>query len=150
MLKSPRYARCLATASISIAFSLPDRAFTLGNTIYSKGKLTEDVLTHELAHVWQHQSGGDDYMSEALLAQLFEGTLSSGYRWEADSINSPWSKLNPEQQGQFIQDAVDSGAFNNNPPRFERLPADYPGTLHDLNRYLDQALLEIRQGHGAA
>jgi hypothetical protein len=130
--------------------SLPNRPFTLGNTIYSKDKLTPDVLAHEMTHVWQHQSGGDDYLSEALLAQLLPKGLSSGYHWAEDSVSTPWSQLNPEQQGQFIQDATNAGAFNNSPPRFEELPLDYPCTLDDLNHYLDLALLEIRQGHGAA
>ena len=47
------------------------RTRTVGNTIYvSKDDLplTDALVTHEMAHVWQFQNGGTDYMSESIWA----------------------------------------------------------------------------------
>jgi hypothetical protein len=51
-------------------FSLNNRPFVHGNTIYMKeNAVDKHTLIHEAGHVWQHQNGGTDYMTEALWAQ---------------------------------------------------------------------------------
>jgi len=123
-------------------FSLTGRAFTHGDTIYiPKGDLplTTDLLVHEMGHVWQHQNGGTDYMSEALGGQHF----GDGYDFEK-GINEgkPWSELNPEQQAELLQTAYRSGFFNTPGARFV-----YNGT--DYTDYLNNALSQVRNGQGA-
>lgn len=98
-----------------------NRAITIGNTIYMKNTPYNttpasdwlSTLVHETTHVWQHQNGGTDYMGEALYAQEISG---EGYGYEKDVLANPprtWFLLNPEQQGQLIQDAYLAGFFHN-------------------------------------
>jgi hypothetical protein len=87
-------------------FSLNDRPFTLGNTIYLKRlnpSTRPDVLIHECAHVWQYQHLGTRYASDALWAQR---TVPSAYSWEAELARgrSRWQDFNTEAQAQFVQD----------------------------------------------
>ncbi len=119
------------------------RAFTHGNTIYIPPDdlpLTDDLLVHEMAHVWQHQNGGTDYMSEALWAQ----NVGDGYNFKKGiDEGKSWSELNPEQQAQLLQQAQLSGFFN--PPPGKRF--EFKGT--DYTDYLLVALKQVRAGKGA-
>ncbi len=123
-------------------FSTTGRAFTHGNTIYIPPEnlpLTPDLLVHESAHVWQHQNGGTDYMSEALYAQY----LGDGYEFEKGlKEGKSWSQLNPEQQAEFLQQAQLSGYFDGPDRRFV-----YNGT--DYTDALKAALQQVRAGQGA-
>ena len=123
-------------------FSLPGRPFTHGDTIYIPTNSlppSTDLVVHEMAHVWQHQHGGTDYMSEALWAQNF----GDGYDFEK-GINEgkSWGELNPEQQAELLQTAYRSGFFNNPGGRFV-----YNGT--DLTDYLNNAVRQLSNGIGA-
>ena len=96
------------------------RAYTLGNTINLPGKAHAyphkyvSVIIHELVHVWQYQHGGWGYIPSALLAQTF----GDGYDFaKALRQGKSWVKMNPEQQGQMIQDAFRNAYF------------EIPGTL---------------------
>jgi hypothetical protein len=123
-------------------FSTTGRAFTHGNTIYIPPEnmpMTKDLLVHETAHVWQHQNGGTDYMSEALWAQNF----GDGYEFDKGlNEGKSWSQLNPEQQGEFLQQAQLSGFFDGPNRRFV-----YNGT--DYTDALNAALRQVRAGQGA-
>ncbi|MEW6730043.1 MAG: LysM peptidoglycan-binding domain-containing protein [Acidobacteriota bacterium] len=123
-------------------FSLTGRAFTHGNTIYIPKKslpLTQQLLTHEMAHVWQNQNGGTDYMSEALWGQY----LGDGYDFEKGiKEGKSWSQLNPEQQAELLEQAFANGFFNAPGNRFF-----YNGT--DYTDYLNDALRQVRSGKGA-
>jgi hypothetical protein len=124
-------------------FSMSGRAFTHGNTIYIPPEdmpLQPDLLVHESAHVWQHQNGGTDYMSEALWAQ----NVGDGYEFEKGiQEGKSWSQLNPEQQAELLQQAQRAGFFN----------ATGGGTFvyngTDYTAYLNSALSQIRAGQGA-
>ena len=88
------------------------RPITIGNTIYMKDTDPlgwDATLVHETTHVWQHQNGGTDYMSEALYAQF---TAGYGYGDDIFNKNKTWAMLNPEQQGQLIEDAFKYGYFS--------------------------------------
>ncbi len=131
-------------------FSITDNAFTHGNTIYIKpGDLPldpaglDDLVAHEMAHVWQHQNGGTDYLTEAIWAQ----EVGDGYDYEkALDEGKSWSELSPEQQAELIQDAVlDAGFDFTDPTDKFRSPAN--GT--DYTAQLQEALAEIRAGRGA-
>lgn len=126
-------------------FSTTGRAFTHGNTIYIPKDdlpLTEDLLVHESAHVWQHQNGGTDYMSEALWAQQF----GDGYEFEKGlDEGKSWSQLNPEQQAEFLQQAYRSGFFDSTDPNRRFIAPN--GT--DYTAQLNEALRQVRAGQGA-
>jgi hypothetical protein len=123
-------------------FGLTGRAFTHGNTIYIPNgsmPLTTDLLVHEMGHVWQHQNGGTDYMSEALWAQ----NVGDGYDFEKGlQEGKSWSQLNPEQQSELLQTAYASGFFDGPGRTFS-----YNG--RDYTDYLNRALEQIRRGEGA-
>jgi hypothetical protein len=121
------------------------RPFVLGNTIYMPDEnFTPAELAHEATHVWQHQHSGTDYLSEALVARYITGTETSGYAWWDSVPGTPFSQLNPEKQGEFIEAAVRFNAFATTPPAFSHKPAAYQGSLADLNAYLQASVKEIR------
>lgn len=116
-----------------------DRPFTLGNTIYMKEDKSLNTLVHEMAHVWQHQNGGTDYLTEALGAQF----VGDGYDFEKGlQEGKTWSELNPEQQAEMIQTAHQQGYFNSPNARFIVNGVDYTAQLQD-------ALVQVRSGQGA-
>ncbi|MFB1482720.1 hypothetical protein [Corallococcus sp. RDP092CA] len=123
-------------------FSTTGRAFTHGNTIYIPPDdlpLTPDLLVHESAHVWQHQNGGTDYMSEALVAQH----IGDGYDFEKGlDAGKAWSELNPEQQAEFLQQAQLAGYFSNPAAGFHFNGKDYTAQL-------EAAVAQVRAGKGA-
>ena len=126
------------------AASFSDRPFAHGDVIYAKKQWISDAaLAHEVMHVWQFQNGGPGYMTESIAAQIAEG--AEAYRYADDVAAAvPWGELEPEQQGQFIQDAVASGYFEQSGRggRFIRDGVDY-------TEYLERALGQIRAGRGA-
>jgi hypothetical protein len=87
-------------------YSINDRPFTLGNTIYMKDRdpaTNPALLVHECLHVWQYQQRGTRYATDALAAQAF---VDDAYDWE-DEIrrgNIRWEDFNAEAQGRFFQD----------------------------------------------
>ena len=97
-----------------------EAAHTVGNDIYipdqakywnADGSLTEEgkiLLVHETFHVYQAQHGGNDYIHDALLAQvggiLKGGNRNKGYDFtDALKAGTPFSQWNPEQQAEFIE-----------------------------------------------
>ncbi|RKH68779.1 hypothetical protein [Corallococcus llansteffanensis] len=126
-------------------FSGTQRAFTHGDTIYIPPEdmpMTSDLLVHESAHVWQHQNGGTDYMSEALWAQHFGAAYEFAGALDAGKT---WSELDPEQQGQFLSEAQRLGYFNE--PAGARPFIAENGT--DYTAVLVDALAQVRAGKGA-
>jgi hypothetical protein len=125
-------------------FSKTGRAFTHGNTIYIPPEnmpMSKDLLVHETAHVWQHQNGGTDYMSEALWAQYF----GDGYEFDKGlDEGKSWGQLNPEQQGELLQQAQLAGFFDSNDPNRRFI---YNGK--DYTDQLNAALRDVRAGRGA-
>jgi len=122
--------------------SLGGRPFTHGDIVLVPSRwlpLSTDLLVHELGHVWQHQNGGTDYMSEALWAQSF----GDGYDFEKGLREGrDWSELNPEQQAEFIQVAHASGFFNGASGTFVYNGVDYTAKLQ-------AAVQQVRNGQGA-
>lgn len=92
-------------------FSVTDRPFTLGNTIYLKDRdvsAEPGLLVHECTHVWQYEHEGARYISDALTAQWFE---DDAYRWENEITHghARWTGFNKEAQAQFLQDIYTNG-----------------------------------------
>lgn len=120
--------------------TLSGRPFTHGNTIYFPEDalpITEDVLVHETAHVWQNQNGGTDYMGEALYAQFF----GDGYDWEKGvDAGLPFEELNPEQQAEIIQEAYSAGYFDTG--------VFISGGV-DYTAYMDEVMRQVRASEGA-
>ena len=90
-------------------FSLNDRPFTLGTTIYMKSTSDAAVLVHEVTHAWQFRHVGNRYVSDALYAQFF---IADRYNWQKE-INErgkdDWAAFNKESQAQLLQDLWDKG-----------------------------------------
>jgi hypothetical protein len=89
-------------------FSLSRRPFTLGATIYLKADTVSDhLLVHECAHVWQFQHFGPRYAAEAVWAQL--ALKGAAYRWtrELDRGRTHWREFNREAQAQFLEDIAE-------------------------------------------
>ncbi|MDA1129487.1 MAG: DUF4157 domain-containing protein [Chloroflexi bacterium] len=87
------------------------RAFTLFHTInlprsgrHSRSNL--DLLTHEMAHVYQFEQVGSVYIWQALRAQKTEGYSYGGWEQLAKDRQEGqlFSGYNREQQGQIAQD----------------------------------------------
>ena len=122
--------------------SLTGRTFVLASTVRvpaSVGRLPAALLAHEVCHVWQHQNGGSDYVSEALWAQ-YVGDKYNVARGLGQGKS--WAELNPEQQAQLVQDAYSQGCFEDPPGR---LVVDGVDRTDELGR----ALTELRAGRGA-
>jgi hypothetical protein len=88
------------------AFSLNRRPFTLGNTIYLKGRdpgAEPHLLVHECVHVWQYQHRGGRYTAEALWAQA---VVPDPYSWQEELRRgrTRWVDFNAEAQGRFLED----------------------------------------------
>ena len=83
------------------------------NTINSWGKMREDILIHELVHVWQYQHFGAGYIINALVAQRsaagYNYTQATAYLVQPES-STKWyeydtiHRLNAEQQADLVQD----------------------------------------------
>jgi len=127
-------------------FSLNDRPFTHGNTVYMKNKtITDELLVHEMAHVWQHQNGGSDYMSEALWSQ----EKGHGYDWKKSVPGTPWEDLEPEQQAELLEDAYGHGFFTPSDSNYGTFTAKINGVEVDLTDYMNDVLSKTRNGQGA-
>jgi hypothetical protein len=122
------------------------RAFVHGDTIYvptaslkADGSIPPGTLVHEMGHVWQHQHGGTDYMSEALWAQQF----GQGYDWKKGlNEGKTFAQLNPEQQAEFISNAFEAGYFDHPSAGYQAGGVDYTAQLR-------AALADIKAGRGA-
>ena len=92
---------------------------TVGNTVYmpddqfdKNGKLTPDgleTLGHEVAHVWQNQNGGGDYIGNALGAQAWAwitgGDRNGAYDWKAALADGQsFESMNDEQRAKAMED----------------------------------------------
>lgn len=85
---------------------LRTRPFALGNTIYFKRmKIEDEILIHEVVHVWQYQKLGILYMGDAITAMT--SRVPDQYNWvrEIDVRNrKDWQKFNREAQAEFFED----------------------------------------------
>lgn len=87
------------------------RPFVPGNSTIVLNGLDPEAqwseFMHEMVHVWQFQTGGNNYIPEAQYAQEF----GQGYNVAAAFAdgNAGWSDLNPEQQAELVVVAVETG-----------------------------------------
>lgn len=134
------------------------RAFVLGNDINLPPGTYEaalagrrnDLVVHEMTHVWQFQRRGWGYMAEALWAQSFGG----GYEYVKElRAGRAWRQLNLEQQAQLIQDSYQGGYFDQpgalfgvlkERPRVVRPGQQPPEGFGDYTAVLERALEELR------
>lgn len=126
----------------------PDRAFTLGNTIYTKqdGELSTDVLVHEAVHVWQYQSRGADYIIRSLASQFTQGQTAAYDATWAIGAGASWSDLTVEQQGDLLQTAYVNGFFDahNDEKNRKLLLTTAQGVNVDVSAVLRTGLAKIR------
>ncbi|MCP3099888.1 DUF4157 domain-containing protein [Myxococcus sp. K15C18031901] len=115
-------------------------AVTLGNKVVVNPKdfpPSKDLLAHEATHVWQYQNHGMDYAAKALVAQ----NAGDGYDWKKGvAEGKKWGDLNPEQQGQLIQDAYAEGYFDG------KRPITLGGK--DYTSFIDESVKQMRAGKG--
>ena len=110
-------------------------------------KITPELLIHEVAHVWQSQHGGADYMTEALWSQQY----GHGYDWQASVPQTPWERLEPEQQAELLETVYGSGYFDPNSSNYGRFryDVDGDGQKEDLTAYVEDCLRKVGAGVGA-
>ena len=92
--------------------SWTDRAYVSFNTINAWGPLENDLLLHEMTHVWQYQTDGAIYMPQAIHAQNSpDAGAGSGYDYggaqalkDRRQQNRGFTSFNREQQGDIIRD----------------------------------------------
>jgi hypothetical protein len=141
------YSKVEIKEGFSGVFSVTGLAFTHGNTIYIPSKYlplsqNKGTLVHEMAHVWQNQHGGTDYMSEALWAQK----LGDGYDFaKGIEEGKSWEDLNPEQQAELMEQAYDYGYFDVTNPNYGTFK--YNGK--DYTAYVANAVRQMLAGEGA-
>ena len=103
------------------------------------GSIPMETLVHEMGHVWQHQTGGTDYMSEALWAQKF----GDAYKWKKGlDEGKTFAQLDPEQKAELISTAYKAGYFDHPSQGFHVDGTDYTAQL-------EAALADIKAGRGA-
>lgn len=130
---------------------------TVGNTINlvskwgpqifdENGKITSEgmeLVIHELAHVWQYQNDGWDYMPEAIWANAYhtvvDGDRNKAYEYDT---SMEWTQMNPEQQGHAVEHA---GYLMWRQSQGEKLNDEELQTLKDHQKYIDA----LRRGEGA-
>jgi hypothetical protein len=151
-----------------------DRAFVLGNTIYTSPftQFENNDLIHEAAHVWQNQNGGTDYISESLFAQLRSSFSKEGfsgaYKFDRALLdNISWENLNPEQQAHLIEAAYIANLNNNPTANNTRILSNgvenwvyssdkaeletlISAGFHDITNQVYNGLLEAKQAQGAS
>jgi hypothetical protein len=78
-------------------------AYVSFNTINSRQNLPDDILIHELTHVWQYQNFGAGYIVNALAAQ--KSLERYNYAYYTDWSDTPeFLHFNAEQQADLVQD----------------------------------------------
>lgn len=161
---------------------------TVGNTIYmpssvtasdgtvivlvnADGSFTDEgkrVLAHEVAHVWQNQNGGGDYMGTAICAQCAAvvGSIAAGqdpspqaaYDWRAQAaLGVPFDELTPEQQASLMEDASAAHLLGDGDGTLETSDFGFgeyqePGNAMTADElaYLEAALELVRRGDGSS
>ena len=83
---------------------LPESSFEADGTTLTAAGL--ETLGHEIAHVWQYQNRGADYLSGAIFAQVTEGATGVGtggaYDWVAAAGRGErFDDMNPESQAEL-------------------------------------------------
>lgn len=119
------YQRSLALYNIRIKSTsgMVQTTFTLNNTIYTNAPnlaLTIETLVHESVHVWQYQTFGSCYLSEAIGAQWIYGRSTTtpcvpgeAYDWiaELNRGTTDWLDFNREAQAQLIEEVWIDGTL---------------------------------------
>ena len=122
--------------------ALQQRALTCCNVLVVPRRhfpLRTSLLVHEMCHAWQFQNGGYSYATDSIVARTF----GDGYRIERGiSQGKTWHQLNCEQQATLIEEAYVQRCFEGR-RRFSLRGRDH-------TEYLNQALVELRAGRGAA
>ncbi|MBK8012204.1 MAG: hypothetical protein IPK13_12720 [Deltaproteobacteria bacterium] len=130
---------------------------TIGNTIFlqddcfdANGQLNElgkNTLDHEMAHIWQYQNGGSDYIHGSIFAQAMgmvtDGDRRAAYDWRsAFNDGLAFCDLNPEQQASLIATATRLSPNGG--------PIEARSSITEAEAaYLNAALAEVRAGRGA-
>ena len=117
---------------------VPNQAHIKKGTDINEDK---QLLAHELTHVWQHQNGGTDYLTEALYAINF----GDGYDLKKAILEDKnFAELNPEQQAVMTELIYQV----NNTDRLQKSSDIYFDKIPVSNQ-IKEALYSIRNGLGA-
>ena len=136
---------------VSGGFSSYARALVIGNDILVPQKQDlkglpdihndQELFNHELTHIWQHQNGGTNYLTEALYAQ----GLGDGYDIHKGlTEDKKFAELNPEQQGEMVKMIYQ----RKNLSRQQRASDCFPSDIV-TDSQIEEALYSIRNGLGA-
>lgn len=130
------------------------KAVVVHNNIYAKGGMTDDVLIHELFHVWAYSKGRIEPVTAGLTQWTARGiefvtrTDDLLYDYRLDDFNDPNRRrlgdFNFEQQAAIIQDAYRYLYMDNTDPRYNdefREKSDY------WKEYYESLLEEFAEWH---
>lgn len=104
------------------ALNTRNRPFVIGFNIYMLKPFSSGTLVHECVHVWQYQHGGNRYIGNSIIHQLYGRFIDKRYdpyRWEEplQACGGDWQALQSvEAQAQFIQDVFELGKFRHSNP----------------------------------
>ena len=126
--------------------NVPNHSRTVGNTIYMSRDHSDPrfnrTLVHEMAHVWQFQNGGADYLSKSLAAQAF----GSAYEGKKAALEeTPWEAMSPEDQADLLALFFES----NFPGSGKFTVTDKNGMMVDRTAYANKVLEQVQRGLGA-
>jgi hypothetical protein len=101
------YSKVIIHVDSSLLSFSGGRAFVEGNIIHMRKTWSMSLLVHEMTHVWQYQTGGWKYATDAIIAQqqsiITTGSDRSAYNWKLVR-NKSWKDWNPEQQARAVED----------------------------------------------
>jgi len=126
----------IRTAHSGIAGIGGTAAMVWGNTILVNPSLTLEggLLAHELTHVWQYQTTGGRYLSDATLHRSYRVPLVAG-----QSI----SAYQPEQQATIVENYYMAHNENAFTAQFAQDNPDGPAAIAELDRLIEQ----VRRRH---
>ncbi len=149
------------------------RPFVLGNTINSADPISGEKLIHEMMHIYQYQTGGWNYIPEALGSE-YDYTHQNLVNHSADTNlhGNRLAQFNPEQQAEIVKDyynltqlsgndtiILETGEMvdSNNIDKYLIIYKPYideiqqnrsiePGVYHEINEMVEQTLNEVGEG----
>jgi len=128
---------------------IPDQYFNADGSLTTSGKNSGlDLLAHEVAHVWQFQTGGASYIGDAALSYsqsyIEQGDRNGAYDFTtAIEQMKPWDDMTPDEQAEIamvIGEALENSMYGG----LEERPLEQAIDNHNGR---NRAKIELSQAH---